>query len=161
AAPVLPRPSRDDLERAQPLVLGAPRSNAHLALLGDKRFLFHESGAGFLMYGVSRRSWVSMGDPVGSAEVRRELAWRFHELADEHRGLTVFYEVVSDDLPVYLDLGLSLRKLGEEARVRVADFSLEGSARKGLRQTQRRMEREDARFEVVLPEAVPGLLDEL
>ena len=29
------------------------RAQAHLALLGDKRLLFHESGAGFLMYGVA------------------------------------------------------------------------------------------------------------
>ena len=60
--------------------------SAHLALLGDKRLLFHESGAGFLMYGVQRRSWVAMGDPVGPPDVRRELAWQFRELADRHGG---------------------------------------------------------------------------
>ena len=107
------------------------------------------------MYGVSGRSWVAMGDPVGPPDLRRELAWQFHEVADAHRGLTVFYEVGADDLPIYLDLGLSLRKLGEEARVRVPDFSLEGGARKGLRQTLRRMEREGASFEVLPADAVP------
>jgi len=161
APPALSPPTPADLERALPIVRGAARASAYLALLGDKQLLFHESGAGFVMYGVSGRSWVAMGDPVGPPELRRELAWQFHEAADAHRGLTVFYEVGAEDLPIYLDLGLSLRKLGEEARVRVADFSLEGGVRKGLRQTLRRMEREGASFELLPTEAVPALLDDL
>ncbi len=161
APPVLPAPTPGEIERALPIVLHASRSSAHLALLGDKQLLFHESGAGFVMYGVSGRSWVAMGDPVGPPDLRRELAWQFHEVADAHRGLTVFYEVGAEDLPIYLDLGLSLRKLGEEARVRVPDFSLDGGARKGLRQTVRRMEREGASFEVLPADAVPAVLDDL
>jgi phosphatidylglycerol lysyltransferase len=113
------------------------------------------------MYGISGRSWVSLGDPVGPPEIRQELAWRFREAADVHRGLTVFYEVGADDLPLYLELGLSLRKLGEEARVAVADFSLAGGARKGLRQSKARAEREGGSFELLAPDAVPALLDEV
>jgi phosphatidylglycerol lysyltransferase len=161
APPALPPSTPADLARASTIVRGAPRCSAHLALLGDKQLLFHDSGPAFVMYGVSGRSWVAMGDPVGPPELRRELAWRFHEVADAHGGVTVFYEVGAEDLPVYLDLGLSLRKLGEEGRVRVADFSLEGGARKGLRQTLRRMEREGAAFEVLPAPEVPPLLDEL
>jgi phosphatidylglycerol lysyltransferase len=159
--PVPARPSAEDVERALGIVRRTPRASAHLALLGDKQLLFHESGDGFVMYGLAGRSWIAMGDPVGPPEVRQELAWRFREAADEHGGLTVFYEVGAEDLPLYLDLGLSLRKLGEEARVPVQDFTLEGGARKGLRQTQRRMEREGASFEVVSADGVPPLLDAL
>jgi len=102
-----------------------------------------------------------MGDPVGTPELRRELAWRFHELADAHRGLTVFYEVGAEDLPVYLDLGLSLRKLGEEARVRLPDFSLGAAPARGC---AKRCTGWSARAPVssLLPaEAVPVLLDDL
>ncbi|HZO09740.1 MAG TPA: bifunctional lysylphosphatidylglycerol flippase/synthetase MprF [Myxococcota bacterium] len=154
-------PDAADLDRAAAVVANARRAGAYLALLGDKRLLFHESGEGLLMYGVQRRSWVSMGDPIGPPEARRELAWRFRELADRHGGLAVFYEVGAEDLGIYLDLGLSLRKLGEEARVPLEGFSLEGSARKGLRQTQRRMEREGCRFEMIETGAVPSVIDEL
>jgi phosphatidylglycerol lysyltransferase len=158
-ATALPGPSQ--LERASSLVRASPHANAHLALLGDKRLLFHESGQGFVMYGVQRRSWVSLGDPVAPSELRRELAWCFRELADRHGAWAVFYEVGPEDLPVYLDLGLKLRKLGEEARVRLEGFSLAGGARKNLRQTQSRMARERCVFEVLPREAVPPLLDEL
>ncbi len=161
APPIPLPPTAAELERVLPIVRSSTRSNAHLALLGDKQLLFDESGSGFVMYGVAGRSWVSMGDPVGSQELRRELAWRFHELVDAHGGLTVFYEVGGEDLPIYLDLGLSLRKLGEEGRVRVSDFSLEGSVRKGLRATRRRMEREGAIVEVLPVAAVPTVLDEI
>jgi phosphatidylglycerol lysyltransferase len=154
-------PGSGELERAREIARRSPRAGAQLALLGDKRLLFHESGEGFVMYGVSGRSWVSLGDPVGPPEVRAELAWRFHEAADAHRGLTVFYEVGSDDLPLYLDLGLSLRKLGEEARVALDGFSLAGGARKGLRQSKARAEREGGSFELLPVERVPAHLDEL
>ena len=159
--PLSPPATGGELDRAAALVAASTRASAHLALLGDKRLLFHESGEGFVMYGVRRRSFVSVGDPVGSRDVRRELAWQFRELADRHGGLPAFYEVGTEDLPVYLELGLRLLKLGEEARVPLADFSLAGGARKDLRAAQNRMPREGCRFEMLAREAVPPLLGEL
>src|SRR4029453_9507709 len=133
---------------------------AFLALVGEKQLVFHERGHGFLMYGIRGRGWVAMGDPVRrSPEVRSELAWRFREQADRHRGLTTFYDVGGDDIPLYLELGLQLRKLGEEARVPLADFSLTGGNRSPLRHAVNRMERDGVRFELVPTEDVPRLLD--
>jgi lysylphosphatidylglycerol synthetase-like protein (DUF2156 family) len=63
-------------------------------------------------------------------------------------GGPLLYEVGYERLHLYLDLGLSLFKLGEEARVPLAEFSLEGSARKGLRYTQRKMEKAGCRLAV-------------
>jgi phosphatidylglycerol lysyltransferase len=143
------------------IVDASPSAYAHLALLGDKRLLAHESAAGFVMYGIHRRSWISMGDPIGPPEVRRELAWRFFELADQHGGLVAFYQVRPDDLPVYLDLGLELRKLGESARVCLADFSIAGRHNKGLRAAFNRLQKLGLTIDVVPPSAVPPLLPRL
>ena len=66
--------------------------------------------------------------------------WRFRELSDRHGGWTVFYQVSAERLPLYVDLGLAVMKLGEEARVSLPDFSLEGSARAELRTQRRRAE---------------------
>jgi len=159
-APQVELPKPAEIERARQIVAESPRSAAHLALLGDKHLLFHEGGGAFLMYGIEGRSWISMGDPVGPAEARRELAWRFVELADRHAGRASFYEVSPVDLPVYVDLGLSLRKLGEEARVPLEEFSLEGSRRAKLRHARSRMEREGCRFEILPAHLVAPLLDE-
>jgi phosphatidylglycerol lysyltransferase len=161
APPEAVPPTPADRERVAAIVAGSPDAAAHLALLGDKSFLMSESGRAFVMYAVSRRAWVALGDPVGPPEEARELAWRFRELGDRHGGLTVFYEVGTQHLPVYLDLGLSLLKLGEEARVALAGFSLEGHGRKALRAAHRHAEREGCHFEIVPAGGVGPLLDEL
>lgn len=118
-------------------------------LLGDKTLLFSESGATFLMYGVAGRSWVAMGDPVGPVAEHAEMVWRFRELCDREGGWCAFYEVRPGNLAMYVDAGLSLTKIGEEARVALADFSLTGAARAPLRQAVSRAEREGAAFRIL------------
>jgi len=162
--PAPPQPTesgRQELEKAYPIVRNSEVVSAHLALFGDKRFLFSPEGDAFIMYAVEGRSWIAMGDPVGPDGRWPDLIWKFRELSDRYGGRTVFYEVGHERLHLYLDLGLSLLKLGEEARVPLAAFSLEGGARKGLRYTQRKLEKEGCRFEVIPPESVPARLDEL
>ncbi|HRD66179.1 MAG TPA: bifunctional lysylphosphatidylglycerol flippase/synthetase MprF [Candidatus Competibacter sp.] len=155
-------PGASELERVRTIVAAFPRTYAHLALLGDKALLFDGSGDAFLMYGVEGRTWVAMGDPVaGHEEDRRELAWRFRELCERHGGWPVFYQVHPDNLGLYVELGLTLLKFGEEARVRLTEFSLDGKARKSMRNHVNRLEREDYRFEIVDTVAVPELLPRL
>jgi phosphatidylglycerol lysyltransferase len=156
-SPHSPEPMSADPEavaRAKPIVAAATRATANLALLGDKRILLHPQSDAFLMFQVAGRSWVAMGDPVGSASSKNhaaDLAWEFRELADEHGGWTVFYQVTPEYLPLYIDIGLALLKLGEEARVPLPEFSLEGSRRAELRTARRRGQREGATFEVIAP----------
>ncbi len=126
----------------------ANESQANLALLGDKRFLWSSSGRGFIMYGVAGASWIAMGDPVAPAEERSELIWRFRELADRQGALAAFYEICARHLPDYIDAGFGLSKLGEEARVPLAEFSLEGGANAALRQAHRRAQRDGLSFRV-------------
>jgi phosphatidylglycerol lysyltransferase len=158
--PVLP-PSSEERERVRAIVAESPDSAAHLALLGDKAFLFSESGSGFIMYAVAGRCWVAMGDPIGPEEERSELLWKFRELCDQHDAWQVHYEVGTENLSLYLDLGLTLLKMGEKARVPLENFSLDGNSRRGLRYTRNRLEKEGCDFEIVPPEVVPSLLEEL
>ncbi len=151
-------PDAGDLERVATVLGEIEAPTGNLALLGDKSLLFSESGRGFVMYGISGHSWIAMGDPVASATERGELIWRFRELCDRQGGRCVFYEVAGDNLPGYVDAGLSLSKLGEEARVRLAGFTLEGSARAHLRQARRKAEREGASFRMIPATEVPALL---
>jgi len=162
--PAPPQPTesgRPELEKAYPIVCNSVEVSAHLALLGDKRLLFSPQGDAFIMYAVEGRSWIAMGDPVGPERCWPELIWRFRELSDRYGGRTVFYEVGHERLDLYLDLGLSLLKLGEEAHVPLSTFTLEGGARKRLRYTRRKFEKEGCRFEVLQPESVADYLDTL
>jgi phosphatidylglycerol lysyltransferase len=119
--PTLPGP--EEKRQAHAIAAAFPRSYAHLALLGDKALLFNADRSAFLMYGVEGRTWVAMGDPIAVNErERRELAWQFRELCERHGGWPVFYQIYPDNLGLYVELGLTLLKFGEEARVPAGDL---------------------------------------
>ena len=117
--------------------------------MGDKHFLFSESGNAFIMFGRRGRSWISLFDPTGPQAEWPELVWRFLERAREQGGRASFYQVRPQTLPVYLDAGLRVFKLGEYAYVPLADFSLKGKARSDLRAALNRGEREGMSLEVL------------
>ena len=93
------------IEKTREIVSLSEQTSSHLALLGDKALLFNQSGKGFIIYRVEDKSWIAMGDPVGSEEERVELVWHFRELCDRHGGWTVFYDVGRENLPLYFELG--------------------------------------------------------
>jgi phosphatidylglycerol lysyltransferase len=147
-----------ELARARALIDQSDQTLANAALTGDKRLLFSDAGDAFLMYQTARRSWIALGDPVGSPQGAEELVWRLREMSDHHGADTVFYQASRGCLGLYVDLGLAPLKIGEEARVPLADFSLDGGARADLRQAHRRAQRDGASFEVVPAERVTELL---
>jgi phosphatidylglycerol lysyltransferase len=163
--PLQPEPAQPDaveLNRAARLVAASPNAEAALALVGDKRLLFDEQDRAFLMYQVRGQSWIAMGDPVGDAQAGEALVWRFRELADEHGARPVFYQVEAAGIGRYLDLGLGAIKIGEQAWVPLADFSLAGSARADLRHAHRRGQRDGLTFELVPTlRDLPALMAEL
>jgi len=107
------------------------------------------------------RSWIALGEPVGPRAEAVELAWQFRDMCDRHAGWPVFFEVRGSDLDLYLELGLSLVKLGEEARVDLSGFDLEGPGRAALRQACARASRAGCRFEIVPRESVAEVLPQL
>lgn len=161
AAPPIERVDVAMLERAAPVVNAQGHADNQLAMAGDKQFLFSDAGTGFVMYGRRGRSWVALFDPVGPASQAPELIWRFLERAREAGGRAAFYQVRPDYLPLYLDAGLRLLKLGEHASVRLADFTLKGSRQANLRHGVNRAVREGLRFELVPREDVASRLGDL
>jgi phosphatidylglycerol lysyltransferase len=147
-----------ELARARALIASSDATLANAALTGDKRLLFSDAGDAFVMYQIAGRSWIALGDPVGSKDGAEELVWRLREISDHHGGQTVFYQVGSERLALYVDLGLAALMIGEEARVPLAEFSLEGAARADLRQSHRRAQRDGATFEVVPPQEIDALM---
>jgi len=161
ARPIIPRPTPKDFDDARALVAQAPEAAAHLAFLGDKFLLFNEQRTGFIMYSVYSRSWVALGDPVAPAREVRGLVARFHEMADNNNSWPVFYKVSSTFLHLYLDYGMSVVKLGEEARVALTDFSLDGPTRRNLRRVWRKVVDAGCTFEILPVEKIPDVLEEL
>jgi phosphatidylglycerol lysyltransferase len=161
APPRFSAPKRADLECVAGLIEKGEDTTANLALLGDKNLLFNKDRTACIMFQTSGNSWVAMGDPIGPPELGEELAWEFLEDCDGMAVSPVFYQVTPERLPLYVDLGLNLSKLGEEARVPLESFSLEGAARSDLRQAHRRAGRDGATFEMIGRGAVAATLPEL
>ena len=154
-------PTQRQLDLAARIAAESPETIANLALLGDKALLFSDSGRSMIMYSVEGRSWVALGDPLGVDSERGELAWRFRESVDRQGGWPVFYEVSARHLPIYIDLGLTLFKLGEEAVIPLCEFSLDGGGRKALRRTRKDALKAGATFEMIPPEETRNFLPDL
>lgn len=152
-----------DFQRVRAILRSAEwaQPDSNLALLGDKRFLFSPTGESFLMFGVRGRSWIAMDGPVGRADERMELLWRFRELADAHACRPALYGIGPEDLPDAVELGFSIQKVGEAAAVPLDSFSLAGRRREVLRRNWRKAGEGGASFEVIPAEAVTPLIPEL
>lgn len=154
-------PGPEDLDRAEALVRAGARTSGYLSLLGDKTLLFSRNRDAFLMFAIQGHSWVALGDPVGPEREVPDLLWELRGLSDRYGGRAIFYEVGRDYLPLYVELGLTPLKIGEEARVALPSFSLEGGAHKGLRHAHHHVAAAGCRCEIVEPPGVPALLGEL
>ena len=138
----------------------APASGA-LALLGDKQFLFSDSGRSFIMYGIQGRSWIAMGDAIGPADERLELLWRFREAATG--GAAAPCSTRSGPLPclTWSSSASPSTSLASRRSCRCPVSASTGPTRSGLRQALRRAERDGAEFSVVQPAEVPAMMPEL
>jgi phosphatidylglycerol lysyltransferase len=154
-------PTARDVADALQIVRRSPLTIPNLARLGDKRFLFNADRSAFIMYGEEGGSLISMGDPVGTEREARELVWEFRDLCDITGRTPVFYQVDEERVAMYVESGLTLLKIGEEARVSLPNFDLLGKKRADLRSSDRKMTQAGCRFEVIEVSRVPALMPRL
>lgn len=161
ARPVIKLPDAADLDKAAEILKASKQPDGGLVLTGDKAILFHPAGNAFLMYSHRGRSLVALYDPIGPTQQRAELIWQFRDLCDVHHARPVFYQVRAENLPFYMDIGLTAIKLGEEARVDLRRFDIDakGKEMKDLRYTWNRGGRDGLSLEIYEPGQAP--IDEL
>lgn len=153
-----PQPIPDAVRK---LVAASEDTEAGIALTGDKAFLISEDESAFIAYADTGRSLIAKGDPVGDPKACKRLVWQLRELADRQGKRCAFYSVSPGYLPTFLDLGLSILKIGEVARVELRGFTLDGSNNKGLRQARNRALREGFAFEVIPATEIGPIMPEL
>jgi phosphatidylglycerol lysyltransferase len=154
-------PSEGDLADAGRIIAAQESTFPYLVYLEDKALIFDERREAFIMYGIQGRTWVALGDPVGPPDQVPELIRRFIARCDDYGGTPVFYEVGTRYLHHYADFGLTFVKVGEEARVDLERFTLDGPRGARFRQLVRRLEKDGGIFRVLPTEEVRGRMDEL
>lgn len=160
-APPRARAPQLSMDRIAEMAATTARCSSALALVGDKEFLFNYEQSAFLMFGDQGRTRVAMADPVGDEEKFEGLYWRFMEQANDEGMRVAFYQVGAAMIPVCVEMGMRIYKLGEEAMVPLDTFDLASSELKKFRKVMNRMDREGWKFEIWQPETVAARLEEL
>jgi phosphatidylglycerol lysyltransferase len=104
---------------------------------------------------------VALGDPVGPPDRVGPLIRLFIERCRDFGGVPVFYEITAAYLHHYADVGLTFVKLGEEAKVDLSLFTLDGPRASKLRQAVHRLDRDGGTFRVVPAPDVAAILPQL
>ncbi len=160
ALPILTIPTEEELSEAYQIMLNSKQPEGGLAMSGDKSLLFNQSHSAFIMYARRGRSMVALYDPIGNdSAARADLIWAFRDLCDQHHLRPVFYQVKANNLPFYMDIGLRIVKLGEEALVNLQEFDLNSKGYKDLRYTWNRGQRDGLSLRFYPPGTAP--IDEL
>lgn len=148
--PPLHLPSQAELDEARTFVeRWGGNAFSHVLLMGDKYLFYCAGRRALIQLGVIRDRLVALGDPLGDPRAVEDAITAFRDFADRYDRVPVFHEVSDRYLHYYHDHGFSLFKLGEQARVPVAGFTLEGKRGQGLRHSMNRARRAGLRFEVL------------
>ena len=111
----------------------------YFALRSDKKWFFHRDS--LVAYAVYGGVCLISPDPIGPANEREQVWGAFRAFADSHGWTTAVMGAGEEWLPTYRDSGMHNIYLGDEAVVRLQEFSLGGKHMKGLRQAHNRIKK--------------------
>lgn len=139
--------TEEERERARDLMLRHGNDPMDcFSLLPDKRYCFNDEGTGFVAYALWRNFAVALADPIGPPEARAGLVARFLQFCKEQDWEPVFYCSHVDNRPLYEEHGLITFKVGEDARLEVADFKLQGNKFQNLRTARNKAQKSGLTF---------------
>jgi phosphatidylglycerol lysyltransferase len=130
----------------------------------DKSFFFPPSRQCFVAYRVGGSFAVALGDPVGPEEEIENTIQHFKAFCDENGWGAGFHQALPDFLPSYRRLGFKKMKIGDEAIVDLASFTLDGKPMKSTRNAIVKLEKSGVhtvRYEPPLPDDVMEQLKEV
>ena len=156
-------PTTRDRARARTLVEEHGRDSlSYFALRRDKSYFFSPSRRSFLAYGVVGGVALVSGDPVGMTSEFPVLLRSFRADARGRGWRVAILSASRELLPLYRAAGFHAVKVGDEAVVRPADFSLEGRPIRKVRQSVSRLRRAGYAASVLAEsELGPALREEL
>ena len=132
----------------------------YFALRSDKRWFFHRDS--LVAYAVYGGVCLISPDPIGPRNEREQVWGAFRAFADAHGWTTAVMGAGEQWLPTYRDSGMHNIYLGDEAVVRLQEFSLAGKHMKGLRQAHNRINKYGYTVTFHDPSHIdPGLVEEL
>lgn len=154
-------PEEQDLQVARKVAEESPKANSKLVLLKDKELFFNDAKTSFIMFTKESRSWITLGDPVGTEAEAEDLIWEFNDACEIDDVYPVFYNTGSRFLEHYVDLGLTLFKLGEEAKIPLTNFDPQYSVDDQIWDSYNDMRDRGFKWKILSPDSLPEFLPEL
>jgi len=102
-------------------------------LYSDKTYFFSSSGLTFLSYRMAGAFAIVLADPIGPEEEIPGIIHAFRGICEENDWRLAFHQTLPDFLPHYRAEGFKKLKIGDDAIVDLAEFSLDGKRMKHIR----------------------------
>lgn len=134
---------------------------SHLTFLQDKQLFIANNKSVLLSYRLKGSNLYVLGDPFGSEKNLEGGLDEFLLYAKKEGKTPIFYQVTEKFLTTFKERGYKLFKIGEEAKVSLEQFTIEGKKSGKFRTTLNKFNREGYQFEVVSPPFSKELLNEL
>ncbi len=113
----------------------------------DKRYFFSSTGDAVIAHGFANGTAVALGDPAAPNRAAMDRVVReFVEFCGRNGWRIAFHQATHRHIGSYRLPGLVTLKIGEEAIVDLASFTLSGKKMKDLRAVRNRMERTGCSF---------------
>jgi lysyl-tRNA synthetase class 2 len=133
----------------------------YFALRRDKNYFFAADGQSLIAYLYVRGTAMVAADPIGPPGNEARTLDEFLAFCAERGWRVAFFAVREADADLYRERGMHPVYLGDEAILRLDNFSLDGAERKAVRAAVKHVEKGHA-FELIAEnEASPELVGEL
>ena len=134
---------------------------SHLIFLKDKELFWTKDQNVLIVYKQVFNKLVVLGDPIGEDAHIKDAVKEFNEFCKSKKLKPVFYQVNPRNMQLYHDAGFRFAKLGEEAIVKLNQYSLEGKKNANLRNRMNKFSRSGYEFTIMNPPHSNKLISEI
>jgi phosphatidylglycerol lysyltransferase len=132
-------PTPIELQRARRIIdLYGDNPFDEFALAKDKRYFFASTNRSVVAFALWRNYALTLSDPIGPTDERERVIAEFIDYCEQQDWEPVFYQVGPDHLELYEKFGFKYRKIGEQARIPLAGYTLVGRKYQDLRTASNR-----------------------
>jgi phosphatidylglycerol lysyltransferase len=163
--PLIYRSHTDETQQSVALGLVAKYGSSgidYFKTCPDKHYFFGDDNEGFLSFRIAGTFAAVLGDPVCPTPGKQIAMVRgFDRFCLENGLKNFYYRVPEESLPAYESSGKKSLLIGQEAIIDLASFSLEGGARKSIRNACNKAQESGLFPRMYAPPVKDGILQKL
>ncbi len=134
---------------------------SHLIFLKDKQLFWSSDRKVLIAYKINFHRAIVLGDPIGESSSFQEAINEFYQDCKIKGLKPIFYQISPSHMHLYQETGYRLMKLGEEGKVTLPTYTLEGKQGAKLRTTSNKFSRLGYTFRVATPPYSDEFLEDL